>query len=165
MTALPNRRAFTDDLAATRAGGLLALDVDHLLAYNDRYGHAAGDSYLVAVGQAITAATGPDDTVYRVGGDEFATLLAGHGRAGGLRHRRDGGIAAVRTVRMTTGDDGLPASASAGLTLLGPSPRSPERRLPDTRRRSGVVSGQRAGPRSGGDRRGQGVRGRKIDPA
>lgn len=125
LTALPNRRAFTDDLAATRAGGLLLLDVDHLKAYNDRYGHAAGDSYLVAVGQAITAATGPDDTVYRVGGDEFATLLAGHGRAE-VCARAETVIAAVRTVRMTTGDDGLPASASAGLTLLGPSLEVPQ---------------------------------------
>ncbi|MFZ2511429.1 MAG: GGDEF domain-containing protein, partial [Gordonia sp. (in: high G+C Gram-positive bacteria)] len=120
LTGLPNRRAFDDDLVQTGAGGLLLLDLDHLKACNDRYGHAAGDDYLVAVGQALAAASGPADTVYRVGGDEFAALLAGDDEAT-LTARAEALLAGVRTARSTTPDVGPRTSVSAGFALLAPS--------------------------------------------
>ncbi|HEU0103541.1 MAG TPA: GGDEF domain-containing protein [Mycobacteriales bacterium] len=55
---------------------ILFLDVDGLKDANDRNGHAAGDQLLRATAQALLASVRPTDTVARVGGDEFAVLLA-----------------------------------------------------------------------------------------
>ena len=103
LTALSNRRAFDEALArewrrSLRQGeplSLLMVDVDHFKAYNDRYGHPAGDSCLAAVGAALRAsALRPTDIVARYGGEEFALLLPNTARAGAeqLAHRVLGNI-------------------------------------------------------------------------
>jgi diguanylate cyclase (GGDEF)-like protein len=48
---------------------------------NDSLGHGAGDELLVAVAARLSALHGPEDTVARFGGDEFAILVADHGPA------------------------------------------------------------------------------------
>jgi diguanylate cyclase (GGDEF)-like protein len=84
LTGVANRRAF--DLALARewrrsARGhepiaLLLLDVDHFKAYNDTYGHQAGDECLRLVATAVAAAVRrPADVVARYGGEEFAVIL------------------------------------------------------------------------------------------
>ena len=84
LTRLANRRAFDRDLASgmnlsrrgTVALSLLILDVDHFKAYNDLYGHPAGDGVLVAIGRILRdAASRPTDLAARIGGEEFAILL------------------------------------------------------------------------------------------
>ena len=85
LTALPNRRAFDEDLAreaarAARAGTPLAvivLDVDRFKTVNDVHGHAAGDAVLreLAARSARTIRTG--DVLARLGGEEFGILLPG----------------------------------------------------------------------------------------
>jgi len=84
LTRLANRRAFDRSLAAGLSRGrrsgvplsLLVLDVDHFKAYNDLYGHPAGDSVLVAIGRILRdAASRPTDLAARIGGEEFAILL------------------------------------------------------------------------------------------
>lgn len=83
LTGLYNRRHFEDcmvreRLRAKRVGrefALLAIDIDRFKAINDRYGHAAGDDVLRAVGRTIRDCVRASDTAYRIGGEEFVVLL------------------------------------------------------------------------------------------
>ena len=84
LTGVGNRRAFAATFDAMwrdhcRRGShlsLLVCDVDHFKAYNDRYGHPAGDEALVAIAGAITdSVRRAMDFVARYGGEEFAILL------------------------------------------------------------------------------------------
>jgi len=83
LTRLPNRALLEQRLAAAlrhaeRGGGGLALvylDVDRLKAINDTLGHDAGDALLRGLGDRLTSCLRREDTVARVGGDEFVMLL------------------------------------------------------------------------------------------
>ncbi|ACU75062.1 diguanylate cyclase [Catenulispora acidiphila DSM 44928] len=83
LTGLSNRRAFDEALEReaarqrrTRAPlSLLAVDVDHFKKINDTWGHAAGDDTLAALGDLLPRLVRADDTVSRVGGEEFGVLL------------------------------------------------------------------------------------------
>jgi diguanylate cyclase (GGDEF)-like protein len=57
---------------------VLMLDVDHFKAYNDRYGHLAGDACLRQVAQAMAQSLRqPVDFIARYGGEEFVAILPG----------------------------------------------------------------------------------------
>lgn len=84
LTGLPNRRSFDGALqralATHKRHGrplcLVLVDVDHFKAYNDRHGHAQGDTALKAVAQSLLAqAQRPGDLPARIGGEEFAVIL------------------------------------------------------------------------------------------
>jgi diguanylate cyclase (GGDEF)-like protein len=84
LTGVKNRRVFDAGLEALwrravdqeRSIAILLLDVDHFKAYNDRYGHQAGDRALRNVAQVCQAiAARPQTLVARYGGEEFAVLL------------------------------------------------------------------------------------------
>jgi len=84
LTGLPNRRIYnirmTELLAALKAGrvkgfALLAIDLDHFKALNDRLGHAAGDQALAEVARRLKAVAPGSATLTRLGGDEFALLV------------------------------------------------------------------------------------------
>ncbi|HXT70894.1 MAG TPA: GGDEF domain-containing protein [Vicinamibacterales bacterium] len=84
LTSALNRRAFSAVLAdRTRDGrgvtnGVVAVvDLDGLKALNDELGHAAGDAALLALAEALRACIGPEDLLFRWGGDEFVVLLKG----------------------------------------------------------------------------------------
>ncbi len=83
LTDLPNRLLFGDRLElaiahASRSGKKLAvlfLDLDHFKLINDTMAHAAGDDLLRSVATRLQGAVRQDDTVARMGGDEFTILL------------------------------------------------------------------------------------------
>lgn len=82
LTGLPNRTLLTDRLRQSAQGAgrrntramLLFLDLDNFKAINDRFGHPAGDSLLVAVASRLEELVRAHDTVARLGGDEFVIL-------------------------------------------------------------------------------------------
>lgn len=92
LTGLANRALFMDRfrLATTQVSrqasaiAVLAVDMDGLKQINDQYGHAAGDEALIALGESLSTTAREADTVARVGGDEFAVLLAPLQWPGGL---------------------------------------------------------------------------------
>ena len=83
LTQLSNRRSFDIEFKrlwarCQRGGGRLSLalvDIDFFKAYNDGYGHAAGDKALATVASILKRAVGARGSVARVGGEEFAILL------------------------------------------------------------------------------------------
>jgi len=84
LTGLGNRKAFGEQLplalqrCAEGTGlALLYIDLDHFKPVNDRYGHAAGDAVLVAVGERLRNNLRQPDMAFRLGGDEFAVILEG----------------------------------------------------------------------------------------
>jgi diguanylate cyclase (GGDEF)-like protein/PAS domain S-box-containing protein len=88
LTDLPNRVLFNDRLslailhAQRRKQSLVVmfLDLDHFKRVNDTLGHTAGDELLVKVADRLRRCIRQDDTVARVGGDEFLLLLNGINR-------------------------------------------------------------------------------------
>jgi diguanylate cyclase (GGDEF)-like protein len=80
LTELPNRVLFAERLdEAIRTGPfvLIFVDLDDFKEVNDRFGHAGGDELLCAVGERLMRCLSAADTLARIGGDEFAILIAG----------------------------------------------------------------------------------------
>ena len=83
LTGLANRSLLDDNLEnavrEARAGGqrlaVLYVDIDDFKQINDRYRHRVGDALLVEIAQRIRGCSRPEDTVARIGGDEFNVLL------------------------------------------------------------------------------------------
>lgn len=81
LTGIANRRTFDrtcrEWLEPSRPGFVLAMiDVDNFKQVNDRCGHAVGDRLLVTVAETLSASLRSGSLVARVGGDEFALLVA-----------------------------------------------------------------------------------------
>jgi diguanylate cyclase (GGDEF)-like protein len=84
LTALYNMRAFTrlaeqEHELASRGEhpySILMVDIEHLKAINDTYGHDAGNRAVVLVAEALVRLTRSTDLVARYGGDEFIVLLS-----------------------------------------------------------------------------------------
>lgn len=71
------RRAVETAAAAGRPLALLLIDIDHFKAFNDRFGHAAGDTMLKRITREIMAAARVSDFTYRFGGEEFVVIADG----------------------------------------------------------------------------------------
>lgn len=83
LTNLPNRRLLLDRLQQAlvsakrhaQVGAVLFIDLDNFKKINDSQGHSAGDQVLKTLASRITQHLRADDTVARIGGDEFVVLL------------------------------------------------------------------------------------------
>jgi len=91
LSGLANRREFDRSMANEwlrqrrehKPLSVLFIDIDHFKAYNDLYGHAAGDDAITAIGGAIRSALHrPADLAARYGGEEFVILLPDTDAAG-----------------------------------------------------------------------------------
>jgi diguanylate cyclase (GGDEF)-like protein/PAS domain S-box-containing protein len=113
LTGLANRRTFEEVLQqelerSERSGAplsLLMLDVDDFKAYNDTYGHPAGDACLCRMAEALgTMMQRPGDLAARYGGEEFAAILPWTDEAGA--------VTVAEAVRVAIRDLGMPHSRS-----------------------------------------------------
>ncbi|HET7814972.1 MAG TPA: diguanylate cyclase [Candidatus Baltobacteraceae bacterium] len=83
LTNVLNRRAFDEALAlmsqralrSKTALGVLLIDIDGFKAYNDRFGHLAGDDCLIGVARACASCVRSVDVFARFGGEEFAAVI------------------------------------------------------------------------------------------
>lgn len=101
----------------------LALDIDLFKAYNDRYGHLAGDNALRRFAGAVRAALyRPEDVVARPGGEEFIVLLPGatYEEAVGAAHRIQECLRRTSIVHADSPTGFL--TVSIGVTTRGPGP-------------------------------------------
>lgn len=128
LTGLGNRRALEEDLELLQARAIryghryciALIDVDYFKAYNDAFGHQAGDQALQMVASHLSAQARGGDALYRYGGEEFLCVFPEQTLA----------TAAVGVERMRTGMEGLgiPSAGgksgsltlSAGLAMLDP---------------------------------------------
>jgi diguanylate cyclase (GGDEF)-like protein/putative nucleotidyltransferase with HDIG domain len=119
LTGLLNHRSFHETVDRTMAGldeagsaCVVLIDLDNFKRINDEDGHAGGDRLLRAAAAALSAACRRGDFAFRVGGDEFALLLAdvGEEAAASVASRTCAAIAEL--------DPRL--GASAGLVALSP---------------------------------------------
>ncbi|HXH38835.1 MAG TPA: PAS domain S-box protein, partial [Thermoanaerobaculia bacterium] len=84
LTGLPNRRLFRDRLTVALAHArrmkhplaVMFLDLDRFKVVNDTLGHSTGDELLKAVGMRLQTSLREEDSIARMGGDEFTILLA-----------------------------------------------------------------------------------------
>jgi diguanylate cyclase (GGDEF)-like protein len=84
LTGIANRRSFLQDasmlaklhLANPRPTAFLVIDLDHFKSINDRFGHAVGDRVLEIFTEAARKSMRGSDLVGRLGGEEFAAVLA-----------------------------------------------------------------------------------------
>jgi diguanylate cyclase (GGDEF)-like protein len=106
LTGIANRRAFFDRgapllewaMADRRSVALLLFDLDRFKEVNDTAGHQAGDCVLKAFCDLVIASIGPSDLFGRLGGEEFACLLANTSMSQALQtaERVRGEFAAMR---------------------------------------------------------------------
>ncbi len=122
LTGLPNRTLMQDRLESALADarrrnekvGLLFLDLDHFKIYNDSLGHGFGDLLLKEVADRLKASAREQDTVARIGGDEFLVVLTG------LEAATDAAAAAKRIMNTMSGEftvQGRPVTITCSLGI------------------------------------------------
>jgi diguanylate cyclase (GGDEF)-like protein len=128
LTGLFNRRGFDDSLAlewrrCQRGGNplcLLMLDADHFKAYNDRFGHPAGDGVLRALGACIVGAIRrPGDIAARYGGEEFTVILPDTDQMG-AGHIAESIRARIEALAIPQAAAGAVVTVSVGVGFLVP---------------------------------------------
>jgi diguanylate cyclase (GGDEF)-like protein/PAS domain S-box-containing protein len=127
LTGLPNRALLLDRLgqAVTRTKrrpdsrfGVLFIDVDGFKHVNDSLGHQIGDQLLIAISRRLECCMREADTVARVGGDEFISLIDDVESTEDILSLADRILESLRTPFSLDGHE-LVVSASIGVALSG----------------------------------------------
>ncbi|MCQ8278106.1 GGDEF domain-containing protein [Acetobacteraceae bacterium KSS8] len=134
LTGLGNRQRLCEALpgmvasADGRRVALLLFDLDRFKQINDRHGHAAGDLVLRCFAGTGSGVLGPDAVFVRLGGEEFVAILpvADITEAALTAETVLKRFAALPTI---VAGLSIPATASAGVTLIDPDCRSPDEPL------------------------------------
>ena len=129
LTGVSNRAHFFEVaerelVRSLRDGGSLALivlDIDHFKRVNDEHGHAAGDAVLREVARRCEAELRPEDTLARLGGEEFVVLMPGAALAAAAAAAERLRISLVREP-IDGGGIRLPITASFGCSALDIAP-------------------------------------------
>jgi diguanylate cyclase (GGDEF)-like protein len=126
LTGLKNRRKFDEAIETEWRRAirhktplsLLMIDADHFKAYNDTFGHQAGDQMLVGIAICISDSTRrAGDCAARYGGEEFAVLLPGTGSVEA--------VTVAETIRRKVqgwSDDTMSSTVSVGIASTVPTP-------------------------------------------
>ena len=121
LTGLWNRRRFETELDRARQNAehvaLLSMDVDRYRDVIQRHGAAAAQGLIEAIAHVLAERLRPNDTLARMGGDEFAAVL--HAATPPLiQSLADGLCAAVREQSHATGTNRIPATISIGAAFF-----------------------------------------------
>lgn len=139
LTGLPNRQLLLDRLerALIRArapGGvkpaIFYIDVDRFMELEERVGHSAADSVLLAISRRISRLMRPLDTVARISADQFAVILSSEQTATKVAETAEQ-IRKALKAPFNFGERDLTLTASVGLTIYDSQPATAEEVLRD----------------------------------
>jgi two-component system cell cycle response regulator len=116
LTGLGNRRRFMLELDAALgyeglSFALVVFDLDGFKAYNDSFGHSAGDALLARVAGRLDDAVEGEGRAYRLGGDEFCVLA-------GVEKSEPNDLAERAAAALTEEGEGFAVSCSYGAVLM-----------------------------------------------
>ena len=124
ITGLANRSLFNDRIEQAlaqserheRAFAVLFIDLDKFKVINDSFGHGAGDKVLQAVATRLLACVREEDTVSRIGGDEFLCLLMEVNDVADVAHIAEA-IGRATAESVSLGETQLKVTASIGIAI------------------------------------------------
>ena len=132
LTGLPNEQLFLDRLerALVRARmpsgikpAVFLIDIDRFMELEERVGHSAADSVLLAISRRIARIMRPLDTVARLGGDQFGVIIASEQAAGKIAETAEQIRKALKSP-FNFGERDLSLTASIGVTIYDGNPVS-----------------------------------------
>jgi len=138
LTSLPNRNLFHDRLTHAldqarshhHQTAVVFLDLDNFRSINDSLGHEAGDAVLQGVAVRLQACAGPENSVARMGNDEFAVLFEDIGDAESAGHQATRLIEAfAEPLRLDDYDADVFLSIHLGIAIAPPDGDEPDRLL------------------------------------
>jgi diguanylate cyclase (GGDEF)-like protein len=139
LTGLPNKQLFLDRLerSLTRAKlpngikpAVFLIDIDRFMELEERVGHSAADSVLLAISRRIARIMRPLDTVARLSGDQFAVILASEAAAGKIAEVAEQIRKALKSP-FNFGERDLSLTASIGVTIYDGNPATSDDVLRD----------------------------------
>jgi two-component system, cell cycle response regulator len=143
LTGLGNRRKLLIDLERAVARSTpddpcvcVLLDLDGFKAYNDAFGHPAGDELLTRLGMRLADVVRDSGTAYRLGGDEFCLLVHG-------RRALPEALAAAARAALAESGEGFSVTSSAGVVVVPPDASDPAEVLQIADRRMYADKGRR----------------------
>jgi diguanylate cyclase (GGDEF)-like protein len=139
LTGLPNKQLLLDRLERSLARAklpngikpaVLLIDIDRFMELEERVGHSAADSVLLAISRRIARIMRPLDTVARLSGDQFAVILASEAAAGKIAETAEQIRKALKSP-FNFGERDLSLTASIGVTIYDGNPATADDVLRD----------------------------------